>query len=130
MLQAIAPLLGIAGLAGASKVALDKAMKDRANREQAGSVGAGRGKQGGPTAKEKNQADMSAAEKEMAQEAADNKYREKADKSPTTKTEMGEAFKRGGSVSSASSRADGCAQRGKTRGTMVMCSGGMAKGKK
>lgn len=30
---------------------------------------------------------------------------------------------------SASSRGDGIAQRGKTRGTM-MCSGGMAKGKK
>ncbi|NCX94668.1 MAG: hypothetical protein EBX40_08330 [Gammaproteobacteria bacterium] len=28
---------------------------------------------------------------------------------------------------SASSRADGCAQRGKTKGTMVMCGGGMAK---
>ena len=28
---------------------------------------------------------------------------------------------------SASSRADGCAQRGKTRGTMVMCGGGMTK---
>jgi len=27
----------------------------------------------------------------------------------------------------ASSRADGCAQRGKTRGTMVMCGGGMTK---
>jgi hypothetical protein len=31
---------------------------------------------------------------------------------------------------SASSRADGIAQRGKTRGTMVMCGGGMARGKK
>jgi len=31
---------------------------------------------------------------------------------------------------SASSRADGCAQRGKTRGTIIMCGGGMAKGKK
>lgn len=30
----------------------------------------------------------------------------------------------------ASSRADGIAQRGKTRGTMVMCGGGMAKGYK
>jgi hypothetical protein len=30
---------------------------------------------------------------------------------------------------SASSRADGIAQRGKTRGTMVMCGGGMAKRK-
>jgi hypothetical protein len=27
---------------------------------------------------------------------------------------------------SASSRADGCAERGKTKGTMVMCGGGMA----
>jgi hypothetical protein len=31
---------------------------------------------------------------------------------------------------SASSRADGIAQRGKTKGTMVMCGGGYAKGKK
>ena len=31
---------------------------------------------------------------------------------------------------SASSRGDGIAQRGKTKGTMVMCGGGMAKGKK
>jgi len=34
------------------------------------------------------------------------------------------SYAKGGS---ASSRADGIAQRGKTRGTMVMCSGGMAK---
>jgi hypothetical protein len=38
-------------------------------------------------------------------------------------------YAKGGSVSSASSRADGIAQRGKTRGTML-CSGGMAKGRK
>lgn len=31
---------------------------------------------------------------------------------------------------SASSRADGIAQRGKTKGTIVMCGGGMYKGKK
>lgn len=36
-------------------------------------------------------------------------------------------YSKGGS---ASSRADGIAQRGKTRGTMVMCGGGMAKGYK
>jgi hypothetical protein len=36
-------------------------------------------------------------------------------------------FSKGGT---ASARADGIAQRGKTRGTMVMCGGGMAKGKK
>lgn len=45
------------------------------------------------------------------------------------------AYKRGGKIKkmasggSASSRADGIAQRGKTRGTMVMCGGGMAKRK-
>ena len=41
------------------------------------------------------------------------------------------AFKKGGSVGSASKRADGIAVRGKTRGEIVaMCGGGMAKGKK
>lgn len=39
-------------------------------------------------------------------------------------------MKKGGKVSSASSRADGIAQRGKTRGKMIMCGGGMTKGKK
>ncbi|CAB4123760.1 hypothetical protein UFOVP48_77 [uncultured Caudovirales phage] len=38
-------------------------------------------------------------------------------------------YAKGGSISSASSRADGIAQRGKTRGVML-CSGGMAKGKR
>ena len=39
-------------------------------------------------------------------------------------------FASGGSVSSASKRADGIAQRGKTRGTnVVMCGGGYMKGK-
>ena len=38
-------------------------------------------------------------------------------------------FAKGGSVSSASKRADGIAQRGKTRGTMIMCGGGYMKGK-
>jgi hypothetical protein len=47
------------------------------------------------------------------------------------------ALKKGGKVKkmagggSASSRADGCASKGKTKGTMVtMCGGGMYKGKK
>jgi hypothetical protein len=39
-------------------------------------------------------------------------------------------MKKGGKVSSASKRADGIAQRGKTRGTIVMCGGGYMKGKK
>lgn len=40
------------------------------------------------------------------------------------------AFTKGGSVSSASKRADGIAQRGKTRGMIVACGGGYMKGKK
>ena len=40
--------------------------------------------------------------------------------------------KKGGMIKSqsASSRADGIAQRGKTKGKMVMCGGGMTRGKK
>jgi hypothetical protein len=48
-----------------------------------------------------------------------------------------EPMKKGGKVKkmasggmTASKRGDGIAQRGKTRGTMVMCGGGMSKGKK
>jgi len=40
--------------------------------------------------------------------------------------EDAQPMKKGGKVSSASSRADGIAQRGKTRGKMVMCGGGMS----
>ena len=39
-------------------------------------------------------------------------------------------MRKGGSVSSASARADGIAQRGKTKGTMIMCGVGYMKGKK
>jgi hypothetical protein len=38
--------------------------------------------------------------------------------------EMGNTYKKGGAVRSASKRGDGIAQRGKTRGTLVMCGGG------
>jgi hypothetical protein len=40
-----------------------------------------------------------------------------------------EPVKKMASGGSASSRADGCAERGKTKGTMVMCGGGMARKK-
>jgi hypothetical protein len=47
----------------------------------------------------------------------------------TSKTNaMGDTYAKGGMT--ASSRGDGIAQRGKTKGTMVMCGGGYAKGKK
>jgi hypothetical protein len=53
------------------------------------------------------------------QDAKDEEMRQKMKTAPTTKSEMGKAFAKGGSVSSASKRADGCAQRGKTRGKIV-----------
>lgn len=56
---------------------------------------------------------------ELLQEIADEKARRKADMAPTTRTEMGKPFKSGGSVGSASKRADGCATKGKTKGKMV-----------
>ena len=56
-----------------------------------------------------------AKRKKMLEDVQDDKDREEADAAPTTKTEMGQKFAKGGSVSS---RADGIAQRGKTRGKM------------
>lgn len=72
--------------------------------------------------------------------------KKKAEKEKPTKTSSlsrpnsyydTDQMKRGGKVvkmakggMTASSRADGIAQRGKTRGTMVMCGGGYMKGKK
>lgn len=50
------------------------------------------------------------------QEAQDKKMQDKAKQAPTTKTDMGKMFAKGGT---ASSRADGIAQRGKTRGKMI-----------
>ena len=81
----------------------------------ASNAGAGRGKQGGASSKQGAGNRMSAAEKEMVEEARDAKAREKI---------KGMGFAKGGSISSASKRADGIAMRGKTKGTMVMCGGG------
>jgi hypothetical protein len=49
---------------------------------------------------------------------------------PQSDRKLGEGATKYAKGGSASSRADGIAQRGKTRGTMVMCGGGMARGKK
>ena len=84
-------------------------------------AGAGRGGQGGPTAKQAAEGMMSAAEKAARQEMADKKMQDTTDKlydqSKTT------PYRKGGYVKAA----DGVAQRGKTKGTMVMCGGGMAR---
>jgi hypothetical protein len=61
---------------------------------------------------------------DVVQEVQDEKMRKRMKTAPTTKTEMGKPFAKGGMT--ASSRGDGCAQRGKTRGMMVaMKNGGM-----
>jgi hypothetical protein len=67
-----------------------------------------------------------APSKQAMQEAMDAAIRAREEKAPTTKTEMGKKkggcikMAKGGTVkSSASKRADGIAQRGKTRGKMV-----------
>jgi hypothetical protein len=56
------------------------------------------------------------------QEYRDQQMRERESKAPTTRSTMGEGklrlFRAGGAVS-ASRRADGIAQRGKTRGKMI-----------
>lgn len=52
----------------------------------------------------------------VVQEAEDKKMQDKAKQAPTTKTEMGKPFAKGGT---ASARADGCATKGKTKGRFV-----------
>lgn len=85
---------------------------------------------------------MSPAEQQARQEMADRKMQAATDKAysqslrnteyapekkdPRDAVRGQRGYAKGGT---ASSRADGIAQRGKTRGTMVMCGGGMAKRK-
>jgi hypothetical protein len=56
---------------------------------------------------------------EILQKIRDMKAAEAAKNAPTTLTEIGKKLASGGSVSSASKRADGCITKGKTRGKMV-----------
>jgi len=60
---------------------------------------------------------MTPGQKQSMEEAKDEEMRKKMKSAPTTKTEMGEGFAKGGMT--ASRRADGIAQRGKTRGTLI-----------
>ena len=88
---------------------------------------------------------MSPAEKQAREEMADRKMNTATEAAYTkslTKTEYApekkdprdavrgqKGYAKGASVGSASKRADGIATKGKTRGTIVMCGGGMAKRK-
>ena len=59
---------------------------------------------------------MTSGQKQSMQEAKDEEAYQKRKTAPTTKTEMGKPFAKGGT---ASSRADGCCTKGKTRGKMI-----------
>jgi hypothetical protein len=92
------PLAGIGSFAGAAKMTMD-AVKDKADKEH-----------------ESKKDSMTPGQKQSMEEAKDEEMRKKMKTAPTTKTEMGKGFAKGGT---ASSRADGCAVKGKTRGKMV-----------
>jgi hypothetical protein len=92
------PLVGIGSVAGAAKMTMD-AVKDKAEKEH-----------------KAKQDSMTPGQKQSMEEAKDEETRKRMKTAPTTKTEMGKKFAKGGS---ASSRADGCAVKGKTRGKMI-----------
>jgi len=80
-------------------------------------AGAGRGKQGGPTAKELQEEPMTPGQKQSMQEAKDAGMQSKKDKAYNAAKTYPDDYAKGGMT--ASRRADGIAQRGKTRGTMI-----------
>ena len=96
----ISGAVGAAGVLGTTKVMLDKAEKDRAARDTAES------------AKER----LTQKEKQMVQEVNDAKMQTKKDKAYNAAKTYPENFSKGGT---ASSRADGCATKGKTKGRFV-----------
>jgi hypothetical protein len=78
--------------------------------KEANTAGAGRGKQGGPTA----------AELQKYEDKQDAGIFTKGKRMPPSPREMAS----GGKVSSASKRGDGCITKGKTKGTMITMKGG------
>jgi hypothetical protein len=100
-------LAGAAGMAGATKMVLDKAKQGKVDREAAAEMKR-------ETRGVQKPSNFDAIE-EAKQEVQDAKARAKI-------KSMGYAG--GGKVSSASKRADGCATKGKTKGTMITMYGG------
>lgn len=56
---------------------------------------------------------------QIRQNMMDEMERRAAEQAPTTRRTMGSVFAKGGKVGSASRRADGIAQRGKTKGRII-----------
>jgi hypothetical protein len=68
---------------------------------------------------------MTPGQQQSMQEAQDAATQTKKDKAYKAAETYPDIFAKGGMT--ASKRGDGIAQRGKTKGTMIMCGGGMAK---
>jgi hypothetical protein len=85
-------------------------------------AGAGRGFVNPKTVAEMGEEEGSPAEREARQMIKDRKAAKGA--SEAYDKAMPSPYKSGGKVSSASKRADGCAIKGKTKGTMVKMAGG------
>ena len=92
------PALGIAGMAGLAKMTINAAEKKRAERDAEIS---------------KQEAKKSSRETDVENARKDAKVKKEYE---SYEKEKAKGMKKGGS---ASSRADGCAMRGKTRGKMV-----------
>ena len=109
--------VGAAGVLGTTKVMLDKAEKDRAARDTAESAKERAAANEMKRESRDKEEPMTAGQKQSIQEAKDEEAYQKRKTAPTTKTEMGKAFAKGGMTASA--RADGCAVKGKTKGRFV-----------
>ena len=109
--------VGAAGVLGTTKVMLDKAEKDRAARDTAESAKERAAANEIKRESRDREESMTAGQKQSMQEAKDEEAYQKRKTAPTTKTEMGKAFAKGGMT--ASSRADGCCTKGKTKGRFV-----------
>jgi hypothetical protein len=108
--------VGAAGVIGTTKVMLDKAEKDRTARDTAESAKERAAANEMKRESRDKEESMTAGQKQSMQEAKDEEAYQKRKTAPTTKTEMGKTFAKGGT---ASSRADGCAVKGKTKGRFV-----------
>jgi len=90
-------------------------------------AGAGRGFVNPKTIAEMEDEKRSPAEREARQMLKDRAASKAAD-AAYNRNITSEGMAKGGKVSSASKRADGCCTKGKTKGTMIaMCGGGMYK---
>jgi hypothetical protein len=96
---------------------MDKAEKDRTARDTAESAKERAAANEMKRESRDKEEPMTAGQKQSMQEAKDEEAYQKRKAAPTTKTEMGKAFAKGGMT--ASRRGDGCATKGKTKGRFV-----------